>query len=448
MANRSHWIDPSEAEVRQHVQGVLPAQGRPDPTPLFAPEDGLHGVPLGDDLFQVARWTDPLGRKHWVFEWVLGGGYEYWFDEQQPLGWRKLHLPPLSRLAGPLQSAYWRPANRPEQFVVLCRCGLIGPPAQLLWMGTQCGACHDLEQEAQRIRPPQSPPADHHLLDVTNGRWISNHIDWPEQTLRAYDPEQQRLLWQRPWLTEARFVAGQGWIVALEGREATVLVAETGEGYTVLSSPIEVVGAAVLNHDEIALLHPGSISVWSLAEGGERRGVWSISPLRGESLLASPDGEELAVVSRDEIRLVDREGRLRVRLQRPNAQGFREAAWQGDSVYALTPTFEQVWISRWQPDVRLPVMGQFPAAGVPVGDLASRFRVAPKGQLLVRADTDRLSFHDARSLELLGQLLFCEGQVDDLAFDEAGRLVLAGGGTLLGIWCREGLGLPWPGKEG
>jgi len=468
MAQRSYRIDPSQAELWQQLQELLPSERVVDPSVWFAPEDGTYAKPRDDDLVQITRWTDPLGRRHWVFEVIPGGAYEYWFVEDYerlswpeasiaqesigeialPPGWQLQRRPALAHLAGRLQTAYWRPAEGAAQFVVLCRCGLIGPPEKLLWMGTQCGACHDLEQEADPPCRPESPPADPHLLEVTPQRWLSNRIDWPEQTLHAYDPQRQRLLWQRSWLTEARFVAGHGWLLALEGREATVLDAQTGQLQTVLSSALEIIAATVLAPDQVALLHPGSVSLWSLAQtessGAERLAIWPTGLQRAESLLASPDGEQLAVVAWNEIRLLDQAGRLLVRLQRPNAQGFREVSWQGHSIYALTPTREQGWFSRWQPDVSLPVLGQFPVAALPVNAWDSRFRVAPsghhpQGQLVVRAERDRLFFYDGRDLQLRGELLFCEGKVDDLAFDPLGDLVLAGSDTLLKVCCRDGL---------
>lgn len=470
MAQRSYRIDPSQAELWQQLQELLPGDRLVDPSVLFATGDGIYAKPRDDDLVQITRWTDPLGRRHWVFEVIPGGAYEYWFVEDYerlswpeasiaqesigeialPPGWQLLQRPPLTRVAGGLQSAYWRPADGSAQFVVLCRCGLIGPPEKLLWMGTQCGACHDLEQEADPPHPLESPPSDPHLLEVTPQRWLSNRIDWPEQTLHAYDPQRQRLLWQRSWLTEARFEAGHGWLLALEGREATVLDAQTGQLQTVLSSPLEIIAATVLDPELVALLHPGSVSLWSLAQtessGAERLAIWPTGLQRAESLLASPDGEQLAVVAYDEIRLLDRTGRLQVRLQRPNAQGFREVSWQGHSIYALTPTCEQGWFSRWQPDLTLPVLGQFPVAALPVNAWNGRFRVAPfghhsQGQLVVRAERDHLFFYDGRDLQLRGELLFCEGQVDDLAFDPLGDLVLAGSDTLLKVCCRDGLAL-------
>jgi hypothetical protein len=437
MANRIHCIDPSADEVRARLHAAIPRNRLPDPALLLEPGDGLHSIPLGDHLFQVARWSDPVGRRHWSFEMLHGAAFDYWFEEDQPLTWRESRDEPLSRIAGPLQTGHWSVEGGPSQFLVLCRCGLVGTPAQLIWMGTQCGLCHDREQDIDFVRQPEWPPGDPHLLGVTAGRWISNSIDWPEQTITAYDPERQRILWHRRWLTDARFVAGHGLILVLEGREATVLDAETGELRTVLSFPLPLLSAAVLDAETIAFLHPGSLTQWSLADGGQPLRSWPTGPLRAETMLPSPRGDQLALVARDEIRLVDLDGRMSVRLQRPQSQGFREAAWQGRSVFAITPTPSTSWISRWEPDARLPAYGQMPHEAAPCRGFGSRLRVAPMGAVVVQADGHVLTFHDGRSLRDRGTLIFAEGQVDDFAFDDTGRLVLAGGGTLLGLLWRE-----------
>jgi hypothetical protein len=442
MANRIHDIDPTDDEVRARLRTAFPEHRLPDPASLLEPGDGVYSFPVGDHLVQVARWSDPLGRRHWSFELMHGAAFDYWFEEDQPLAWRVGREEPLSRIAGPLQAAHWGPTGATQVFVVLCHCGLVGTPEQLVWMGTQCGLCHDQELDDDRLRAPETPPADHHLLEVTQGRWISNRIDWPEQTITAYDPFRRRVLWHRRWLTEARFVSGHGLLLVLDEHEATVLDAETGEMQTVVSFPLPLVSAAVLDPQTLAFLHPGSVTQWSLADGGQPLRSWPVSAGRVESLVASPQGDQIALVARDEIRLVDRDGRLKVRLQRPHSQAFRDVAWQASSIFAITPTPQCDWISRWRPDFTLPAYGQMPEEATPCRSWESRFRVAPAGELLVQAERNFLTFHDGTSMRECGTLLFAEGQVDDLAFDDTGRLVVAGGGTLLGMLWREMLGLP------
>jgi hypothetical protein len=86
----------------------------------------------------AAWWTDALGRKHWAAEAVPA------WDEEPPQRGRPFDHP-LSWISPTSFGARERSGQR--EFVVICRCGVVGPPESVAWMGGCCGPCFDREQE-------------------------------------------------------------------------------------------------------------------------------------------------------------------------------------------------------------------------------------------------------------------------------------------------------------
>lgn len=92
----------------------------------------------------LAWWTDNLGRRHVRVACRNDGGRS---------SLRHHRLGPPGRLPPPLWLVYpdhfclrTRPGREPE-LIALCRCGDVGPPERLDWMGDCCGPCHDRRDE-------------------------------------------------------------------------------------------------------------------------------------------------------------------------------------------------------------------------------------------------------------------------------------------------------------
>jgi hypothetical protein len=107
------------------------------------PEGGRHwlGGPPTDAvadraLLRVAWWSDLLGRRHVR---VKSGPCRTGAQAPPPGSWDRLAA--LSRVYPDVCLDLDRGAGSSP--VAQCRCGAVGPPGSLGWMGRECGACHD-----------------------------------------------------------------------------------------------------------------------------------------------------------------------------------------------------------------------------------------------------------------------------------------------------------------
>lgn len=120
------WLDFVRRQ-RSKPHGVMQYQG------------GRGGIPAA--RMRIAWWSDPIGRRHWR---VIGEQLDYTHRDT---------LPP--EFAGfPLTQVYPEGVmlcrdDHGERLVVACRCGAVGTPASLGWVGSCCGPCHDRREEGE-----------------------------------------------------------------------------------------------------------------------------------------------------------------------------------------------------------------------------------------------------------------------------------------------------------
>jgi len=140
------------------------------------PQRGKSGEPR--TIVAVAWWTDWVGRRH-----VRVVGRRGNFNNPAR---NNLLCPGASRpfqwLTYP-ENLYFR--HTPEKTILwgLCRCGAVGPPQSLGWMGNVCGPCHDRIEAGERPAFPgpactilggrQTAPAQGHFSP--DGRTVLAH---------------------------------------------------------------------------------------------------------------------------------------------------------------------------------------------------------------------------------------------------------------------------------
>jgi hypothetical protein len=154
------WPPPDYAAVRDAVAGG--AHGRHQWAAVSTRWGGRRsGGPVS--AVAVAWWADAAGRKH-----VRIAGWR---------GPRELLSPhllgPAKRTA--LQLVYPDDLYRPEgadEIVAVCRCGAAGRPAEIGWMGTECGPCHD-RRESGQTPPGDGMPRRTVFSDAGPVRWLS-----------------------------------------------------------------------------------------------------------------------------------------------------------------------------------------------------------------------------------------------------------------------------------
>jgi hypothetical protein len=125
------------------------------------PEGVYHRSFLVNDEFRidvcVAWWQDRLGRRHWYAE---AGS----LDDVVAAGDRRggagivqgflNHEDDALRWVAPRGSYIQRVEGAGVRPLVVCRCGFVGSPESLGWMGECCGPCFDRQQEGL---PPLGP---------------------------------------------------------------------------------------------------------------------------------------------------------------------------------------------------------------------------------------------------------------------------------------------------
>jgi hypothetical protein len=122
-------IDPSDREVCQQL-GVPP-----ETLTEFRRPQGVWHETLSDefDLF-ACWWTDAIGRRHWYADMIHDRDRQ--LSDAHPLEW-----------FASLGSFVLREDGGVREWLAVCRCGVVGPPEKIAWMGAMCGPCHDREQE-------------------------------------------------------------------------------------------------------------------------------------------------------------------------------------------------------------------------------------------------------------------------------------------------------------
>jgi len=109
----------------------------------------LRGSGQPRTIVAAAWWTDPLGRKHTRLVARRG---EFNHPTCEHLLARRRHRP-FQWLTYP-ENLYFRQTGGKEELWGVCRCGAVGPPSDLGWMGNLCGPCHDRDEAGALPRFP------------------------------------------------------------------------------------------------------------------------------------------------------------------------------------------------------------------------------------------------------------------------------------------------------
>ncbi len=177
---------------------------------------GTHVIDL-----HAVWWTDAIRRKHWRITAEYGPTHR---DPASTLG----H--PLAAFAPPLSCGQREHGG----LVVQCRCGNVGSPAALGWMGETCGPCSDREQEGL---PPLGPPRlrlalseSVGCLPLADGR-VAVVRDTPSGNALAVwpSPDADAPTWQVPCEPDTTLLTTAGGLIALgDASEVVILSAEDG----------------------------------------------------------------------------------------------------------------------------------------------------------------------------------------------------------------------------
>ena len=229
--------------------------------------------PDPSDVLLTAWWTDAVGQQH---HRIVGESAGTWTEEDwHPLRIRRHHtLVPLA-LVHP-ERVVVRTIGTQLDAVVSCSCGLIGMPAELGWMGTCCGPCHDRRLEGE-TEPPQ--PGNQSPMSVA---WSAN---LETVVMLGFDAAGRYILHVQD---------------VPSNRERGI---HTGLflGNLALSPDGNLMAMGGWRHD---VLH-GQVLIWDLASA-ETRSLIDRTSHDVWSLAFSPDGQTLAVaIAREGVRLVD-----------------------------------------------------------------------------------------------------------------------------------------------
>jgi hypothetical protein len=313
-------IDPTPQELaaRFDAAGESPGRDWGDVLRLLGERrEGVVTVDAGTP-FGVCWWADRLGRRHWAVHpnperpladelTRVGDAAVWWYETQHPLEWI---APPLS--------CGWSERGGRREFVVICRCGVVGTPESIGWMGRTCGPCFDREQEGHSTLPPR-PGIISQLLVTPTGRLLVQRRSVPEShqeasphwtALAAYDrPWDGPPLWERSWDGYQRVAASEALAAVAHDGELELL--DTRDGATRRTfrtgpEPILELAFAAPEQGTLVALDRERVRFWDV------RGTVSwpshvgrlAAPTTG-LLAAHPDGSRVAVYTLRAIEVYD-----------------------------------------------------------------------------------------------------------------------------------------------
>jgi hypothetical protein len=396
----------------------------------------------------VCWWTDRLGRRHWSV------GLEGLSPSPSDPGIQLLtDRHPLEWIA-PQLSGGWRERGGRREFVVACRCGVAGTPAEVAWMGRTCGPCHDREQEglSAGLAAPLKRAATQLLVtDVgpliavahTGARSGAFHDD-RVTTLTAHDP------WTGPpaWDWEGhghREVATRGALVAVggEGGEVTLLDARGGTSRRTFYAGRDLRSLTFAGPATLVTMHADRLLFWDVRPGTASAPTRQVTMRHwaGRGVFADRAGALVGAFTENGIEVCEvATGRPVERLAASPRYGLGGGQWAFDgSVFAAWRTEQAYRLGRWGPAApargflaRLMRGARLPDVTAEVDGPA--FGLTPDGRFVVTADGERVTLRDRVTLEALAAFAPAgRPAVNVFAFAADGRL-LAGTGLGLAAW--------------
>ncbi|MFQ3591861.1 MAG: hypothetical protein SNJ82_01575 [Gemmataceae bacterium] len=366
MDSYTRLIDPTAEQVRQVIQlkhrgiyGQLNASLPPLPNLDFIfqhPSSVMLHHLQHDDLVRfsllVARWSDPLGRHHWA----IGADeddrtFVVWTDKtNQPAEWFITGEHPLIYIAPPLTVGYLRTLDGGWHLRVGCRCGVVGSPESIGWMGQQCGPCHDREQD----EPPQEGRQQAHSMDwllaLGSHGWITLAHDANDRQVQCRDAQTAALRWNVSLQGLQRVTANEQQIVARGSTTLWQLDPGTGAVRTTIEPGANLKAAVPLGQDRIVTLHPRCIKYWL---GQRQRSLQQTVALRHPAhwhLAVAVPWQRLAVCTTGGIETFDAQGTSGERYvaHPPGAVDYAEWLPEGGLI-GVRRSGHSARLYRWQP---------------------------------------------------------------------------------------------------
>ena len=429
---------PNFATLAQHPFGVLLHQADTDDDASFA--------------LLVARWSDPLHRAHWSIgvdddsRTFLGPD---WPEEQ--LEWFVTGEHPLLYLAAPLATGYLRSQDGAWHLRVCCRCGVVGSPESIGWMGQECGPCFDREQEGERVATSDPTTSVDLLLALRNHGLITATHEGPSRVVQCRDPFTLFPRWSVPLDNIQRVTANDHQVVVRAHSTLWSLDPRDGRTLATFDAGANLKAAVPLGADRVLTLHPRLLKFWNLeAEPTLVHSVGLRHPAHWH-LAVSPDQLRIAVCTTGSIETFDTRGTAGERYvaQPPGAIDYAE--WLPDGgLLGVRRTGHTARLFRWQAS---PAPGGFFARwlgrdGVApiaqsVQDDCRHLRVTPCGHYaLYTGSNGDMTLVETRTLQGLARFQFAR-RSDRLARDlnlslaPDGRVFLTDGRRIVAYLWRE-----------
>jgi WD40 repeat protein len=441
---------PDEAAYRRFVRQEI---GTTEGVRQWTGQITSTDQPLSGDratLLGVAWWTDPLGRKHVR---VAGRRQEGFSQHARNLfAPYEASRPPLWLVHPERLLLRTLPGGRPE-LLALCRCGALGPPQGLGWMGDGCGPCHDHQEEfgSPLARPGLVLELGVHDAGVCgvgwseSGRTVITAAD--DGTVRFWDPVAGTLRKEQKKPVQDGFPAAftcNGWhaVLASYYLPCQCWHAEDGEQATDLPLPEQ-------GYDFLALAPDGEtlaggnfrqVEVWDVPRRKVAEQRWSLD-LEPSCLTFGPDSRRLAIGGRQGFwMVVDAQA---VHVLSPEANTARHAAGRAVQAIAFAPDDQTLVVGMARGVSPLPLAGDPASPGMLAcfdwadnlvatlhdGEGVPRaLAFSGDGKTLAAGFTDRAvriwAMPEGRPL---GSLEWHLGSVQALAFSPDGEWLVSGG---------------------
>ncbi len=444
-------IDPTPEELAAQLDAAAVSPGRDWGKVVAAMEGRREGVGVVDaaDPYGVCWWTDRLGRRHCALHGNrdplrVGGVSVGWSSTRHPLEW----------IAPPLASG-WRGRSGRREFVVICRCGVVGTPESVGWMGQTCGPCHDREQEG--VTTTSLPAGGIHRIHLApSGRLVV--VQEPGLGPDRYGPAQTALtayappwegppLWERSWEGCRPVAASEDLVAVADEGELDLIDARDGTyRRTFRTGPETILQLAFAGPGRrtVVALDPDRLRFWDTNTAVDHpRHVSRGSHPIGCILGVTHDGSRVVRgpgVTEAPIEVYEvASGRLIDRLENSFAADFGGHACLADGSFCLLGLREATWVFRhWSPGAPPGFLATLfgPAARRPdrVSELGHCSLLATDGERLLTRDGDALHVLEGRSLRSLGTFSPGRGLFPTTAaFAPGGALILSNADTLV-VW--------------